>query len=130
MAPGCHLLCKHPEIAAVKADGSPVPWGSRQEVDYSSPTFRFYAERVIRKILGEFATHPAVIGLQLDNEPGLHVMHNDSVFEQFVASLKEEYGTVDRLNDEWGLTYWSHRITEWEDLWRPHGNSVPAYNLA
>ncbi|MBF4635788.1 beta-galactosidase [Agreia pratensis] len=120
----------HPEIAAHHKTGQPIPWGSRQEVDYSNPTFRFHAERVIRKIVARYASHPAVIGYQLDNEPGLQTFHNPSVFRRFVRRLKARYGTVEELNRAWGLTYWSHRIDDWSQLWTPDGNAQPQYDLA
>ena len=73
------LARKHPELAVVRKDGSAVPWGGRQEVDYTSELFRGYAERVIRAVIGRHGRHPAVIGVQLDNEAGLHLIHNDHV---------------------------------------------------
>ena len=30
-------------------DRQPMPWGGRQEIDYTHPAFKFYAERVIRR---------------------------------------------------------------------------------
>jgi beta-galactosidase len=124
------LARKHPEIAAERSDGHQIPWGSRQEVDFTQPAFRFHAERVIRAIVGRYAAHPAVIGYQVDNEPGLHLLHNPSVFHAFVADLRHTYGDVATLNDAWGLAYWSHRLSTWEDLWTPHGNAQPQYDLA
>ncbi|MEU5870816.1 beta-galactosidase [Glycomyces sp. NPDC047369] len=124
------LQTAHPEIAAERRTGEPIPWGARQEVDYTHPAFRFHAERVIRKILARYADHPAVIGFQIDNEPGLHLFHNQGVFTRFVRHLKARYGDVETLNREWGLTYWSHRIDDWSELWRPDGNSFPQYDLA
>ncbi|GAA2982904.1 beta-galactosidase [Microbacterium terrae] len=120
----------HPEIAAQKADGRPHAWGGRQEVDYSHPAFLFHAERVIRAVIERYAGHPAVIGYQVDNEPGLHLFHNHGAFTRFVRRLKQQYGDVETLNREWGLTYWSHRISDWSELWRPEGNSLPQYDLA
>ncbi|HWU47179.1 MAG TPA: beta-galactosidase [Humibacter sp.] len=119
----------HPEIAAERAAGRPVPWGSRQEVDYSHPAFRYYAERIVRAVVGRYAGHPAVIGFQVDNEPGLELFHNHAVFTRFVRDLKRRYGDVETLNRQWGLTYWSHRIADWSELWRPEGNSLPQYDL-
>ncbi|MES1169226.1 MAG: beta-galactosidase, partial [Leifsonia sp.] len=65
------LQVKHPELAGQRTTGVPTPWGSRQEVDYSQPLFRSYAERIIRAVVSRYATHPAIIGFQVDNEPGL-----------------------------------------------------------
>ncbi|MEU6714372.1 beta-galactosidase [Nonomuraea sp. NPDC046802] len=124
------LQRKHPELAVARADGSRVPWGARQEVDFTAPAFLRHAERVIRAVVGRHGGHPAVVGIQLDNEPGLHLIHNEPVFERFTAWLAGRYGDPARLNEEWGLTYWSHRIGDWKELWRPHGNTTPSYDLA
>ncbi|MEU4607031.1 beta-galactosidase [Kribbella sp. NPDC023972] len=120
----------HPEIAAERRTGERVPWGVRQEVDYHQPAFTFHAERVIRRIVQHYRDHPAVIGYQVDNEPGLLLPHNESTFQAFVARLQEQYGDIDTLNEVWGLTYWSHRLSDWSELWRPDGNSTPSYDLA
>jgi beta-galactosidase len=120
----------HPEIAAERRSGVPVPWGIRQEIDYGQPAFRFHAERVVRRIVERHRDHPAVIGYQVDNEPGVLLAHNASAFEAFVAGLRDRYGDVDALNEAWGLTYWSHRLSDWSELWRPDGNSTPSYDLA
>lgn len=120
----------YPEIAAHRATGEPIPWGWRQEMDYSHPAFLFHAERVIRAVVGRYAQHPAVIGWQLDNEPGMHLFHNPGSFRRFVERLKNQYGDVQTLNREWGLTYWSHRISDWSELWVPDGNTLPQYDLA
>ncbi|ROQ41079.1 beta-galactosidase [Frondihabitans sp. PhB188] len=124
------LQQSHPEIAAQTKTGEPMPWGSRQEVDYSHPAFLFHAERVIRAIVERYADHPAVIGFQVDNEPGMLLFHNPSTFRRFVRQLKAKYGTVDELNKAWGLVYWSHRIADWSELWTPDGNAQPQYDLA
>lgn len=124
------LQKSHPEIAAEQAGGGSVPWGGRQEVDFSHPAFLFHAERVIRAVVARYAGHPAVIGYQVDNEPGLHLFHNRGSFTRFVERLKQTYGDPQTLNREWGLTYWSHRISDWCELWRPDGNTLPQYDLA
>ena len=119
----------HPEIAAEVKTGERLSWGARQEMDQSQPAYRFYAERIVRKVIGRYADHPAVIGYQVDNEPGMQLPHNEATFQRFVGWLKGRYESVDRLNQEWGLVYWSHRLSDWADLWRPDGNLIPQYQL-
>ncbi len=121
---------KHPEVMAQRTGGEPVPYGGRQNVDFTHPAYRYHAERVIRAIVGAFADHPAVIGYQVDNEAGLELLHNHGVFQAFVDHLRRAYGAVERLNELWGLTYWSHRLESWADLWTPDGNTNPGYDLA
>ncbi|MFD1374262.1 beta-galactosidase [Actinoplanes sichuanensis] len=120
----------HPEINGEAATGRPMGWGARQEIQYTHPAFLFHAERVIRRIVDRYAAHPAVIGFQVDNEPGNVILHNHAVFQRFVDHLRKHYGTVERINQEWGLTYWSHRLSRWADLWTPDNNAQPQYTLA
>ncbi|TIH40905.1 beta-galactosidase [Subtercola vilae] len=120
----------HPEVAADVETGKPMGWGMRQEMDFTNPAYLFYAERIIRQVIGRYADHPAVIGFQVDNEPGIRLLYNEGVFQRFVDELRHTYGDVETLNTEWGLVYWSHRLSTWADLWRPDGNFQPQYDLA
>lgn len=123
------LARKYPEILAERATGRPIPYGHRQNADYSHPAFRFHAERVVRAVVSRYAGHPAVIGYQVDNEPGAELFHNRGSFEGFIAYLRRGYGSVDEVNRRWGLTYWSHLLNDWSDLWHPDGNTTQGYAL-
>ncbi|MFJ2439518.1 beta-galactosidase [Streptomyces sp. NPDC087658] len=120
----------YPEIAGERRTGQRIGWGARQEVDFTHAAFRFHAERVIRNVIGRYAAHPAVIGFQVDNEPGGELLHNHGVFQRFVDELRGQYGDVETLNRAWGLVYWSHRLATWADLWTPDNNMQPQYDLA
>jgi len=124
------LARQYPEITGERSTGQRIGWGARQEVDFTHPAFRFHAERVIRRIMVRYAGHPAVIGFQVDNEPGNELLHNHGVFQRFVDDLRHRYGDVETLNREWGLVYWSHRLSTWADLWTPDGNVQPQYDVA
>ena len=124
------LARQYPEITGERRTGERIGWGARQEVDFTHPAFRFHAERVVRRIVGRYAGHPAVIGFQVDNEPGNELLYNRGVFERFVDHLREKYGDVETLNRAWGLVYWSHRLSTWADLWTPDGNAQPQYDVA
>jgi beta-galactosidase len=85
---------KYPEVMADRATGEAIPFGHRQNVDFSHPAFRHLAERVVRRIVERYAGHPAVIGYQVDNEPGVELLHNRAVFDGFVDHLRRTYGEV------------------------------------
>ena len=123
------LAKKHPEIMAQGASAQYVPYGFRQNTNLAHPTFFHFTERITRKLMSHYSSHPGIIGYQVDNETGHGQLYNPDVFQKFLWYLKEKYETVDRLNEVWGLTYWSHRINEWDELWKPDGNSTPAYDL-
>ncbi len=122
------LRLKHPDIVADRKTGFPIPYGHRQNMDYSNPHFLMYADRIIEKIVTRYKDHPAVIGWQVDNEPGVELLHNPSVFEGFKRELKEKFGSVQQLNKTWGLVYWSHSINNWDELWVPDGNTNNGYD--
>ncbi|MFM1984253.1 MAG: putative beta-galactosidase [Actinomycetota bacterium] len=124
------VFLNHPSVVAHRATGAPIAYGHRQNADYSSAKFRELCEPVIRKMVSRYVNHPAVIGWQVDNEPGAELLHNDGVFESFKQSLESEYKNIDSLNAAWGLTYWSHALGSFDDLWRPDGNTNPSYLLA
>jgi beta-galactosidase len=124
------LARQYPEIAGERTTGGRIGWGARQEADFTHPAFRFHAERVSRRILERYAGHPAIIGFQVDNEPGNELLHNHGVFQRFVDHLRQQYGDVETLNREWGLVYWSHQLSTWADLWTPDNNMQPQYDVA
>lgn len=84
------LQVEHPEIAAETRTGSLLPWGWRQEMDQSHPVYRRHAQRVIRRVVGRYAGHPAVIGFQVDNEPAevLLKARGAAVFQDMDHSTK------------------------------------------
>ena len=91
-------------------------YGHRQLFNIASPTFRFYIERVIRKMLGHCAGRSCVIGYQIDNETKHYGTAGAGVQEMFREYLKKKYGTVEELNRTFYLRYWSNSIGRWEDL--------------
>lgn len=123
------LRVKHPEIMAERSTGNPIHYGHRQNVDYSQELFVSYANRIVEKIVTRYADHAAVIGWQVDNEPGVEIFHNNLAFSQFTDYLRKKYQSVENLNSTWGLQYWSHSIQDWDELWLPDGNTNACYNI-
>ncbi|MFC5468169.1 beta-galactosidase [Cohnella suwonensis] len=109
------MVKEHPDILAETPNG-PGRYGARQIMDIANPTYLFFAERIIRKLIGRVCGHPAVIGYQVDNETKHYHTSGPNVQYRFVKYMKEKFGTVERLNQEFGLDYWSNRINSWEDF--------------
>lgn len=106
---------KDPEVM-VMTSGGRASYGKRQLMDIMNPTFRACAERVIRKLAEHTAKHPAVIGFQIDNETKHYGTSSELVQKLFVESLKKTYQTPEKLNQAFGLAYWSNAIASWEDF--------------
>lgn len=123
------LFKKHPEVAVRTLDGHTSSFGLRQNTDLLNPTFRFYCERVIRKIMEHYKDHPAIIGYQIDNETRPAGASNHDVQVSFVEHLKKKFGTIEKLNDAWGLNYWGQRLYDWTEVPPLDGIINPGWKL-
>lgn len=95
----------------------PGRYGARQIMDIVNPTYRYYAERIIRKLISHVAGHPAVIGYQVDNETKYYDSVSRGMQLMFVKYLRSRFhDDLTALNAHFGLDYWSNRIDAWEDF--------------
>ena len=110
------LYHAHPEVIARPLGGAEVGYGMRQNMDSDNPTYRFYAERVIKNLVTHYRDNPAVIGWQIDNETGSNGASNHDIFVGFVNHLKHKFGTTEALNKAWFLNYWGEDVNGWENM--------------
>ncbi len=120
---------KHPEIVVTRLGGQYLFYGYRQNTDLLNPTYRFYCERVIRKILEHYKGNPAIIGYQIDNETSSAGAANHDVQVGFAEYLKAQFKTVEALNKVWGLNYWGQRLNDWAELPPRDGIINPGWKL-
>ena len=123
------LWHKHPEVLVDYEKGGKAYYGIRQNMDITNPTFLFYAERVIRKMMEHYAKHPAIIGYQVDNETTSYGVNNYDFHISFVNYLKKKFGTTENLNKLWGLNYWGMTLNGWDEFPTRDGVTNTAYKL-
>lgn len=110
------MVKSHPDVMAETVKGRGI-YGARQIMDITHPVYRFYAERVIRKLMECTAHRKCVIGFQVDNETKYYGTAGKNVQEKFVRYLRKKFNNdLDAMNYEFGLDYWSNRINAWEDF--------------
>ncbi|WP_052015450.1 beta-galactosidase [Alkalihalobacillus hemicellulosilyticus] len=109
------MVKEHPDVLAETKEGK-GKYGARQIMDITNPTYLFYAERIIRKLISRVKDHPAVIGYQTDNETKHYGTVGPNVQLQFVKYMREKFGSLEEVNKKFGLDYWSNRINSWEDF--------------
>lgn len=123
------LYKEHPEIVITRFGGQTITFGYRQNADLMNATYRFYCERVIRKLLEHYKNNSAVIGWQIDNETSSGAAANRDVQEGFVGYLQNKFRTVDELNKDWGLNYWGQRLNDWTEIPPEEGIINPGWKL-
>ena len=110
------MVKAYPDVLAETVRGRGI-YGARQIMDITHPAYRYYAERVIRKLMEVSAHRKCVIGFQLDNETKYYGTAGKNVQLGFVKYLREKFNNdLDALNHAFGLDYWSNRINAWEDF--------------
>ncbi len=110
------LARKYPDILTETHEGQ-ERYGRRQNMDIAHPMYLKHAERIIRRLMEEVQPYDHVIGFQLDNETKSYDTCSVYAQEKFVACVREQFhDELERLNEAWGLDYWSNRINTWEDF--------------
>jgi beta-galactosidase len=123
------LYKKHPEIQVKQINLERYTYGLRQMTDLTHPTYRFYAERIIRKLISHFKNHPAIIGYQVDNETHPAGTADRHVYLNFLDYLKKKFKSAEELNKAWGLNYWGQNISDIDELPPRDGILNPGYKL-
>ena len=107
------MVKAHPDVIATTKEGQGI-YGARQIMDITHPVYRFYAERVIRKLMEVSAHRKCVIGFQVDNETKYYGTAGKNVQLGFVKYLREKFhDDLDAMNHEFGLDYWKSIREAW-----------------
>lgn len=120
------LVQLDPDVLATTASGK-NRYGSRQNMDITNPTYRYYAEGIIRNLVSHTAGYPNVIGFQIDNETKHYGTAGSGMLTLFQRWMKERFGTIEAVNECLGLNYWSNSVTRFEDLPDPSGTINGSY---
>jgi beta-galactosidase len=127
--PPVWLSRKHPEILMVDAVGRRMNHGGRQHGDWSSPVYREYVKKVVTALAMKFGSDTRVWGWQLDNELSHYekqYSYSPAATTNFRAWLRAKYRSIDRLNEDWGTSFWSMRYSNFDQIEIPNQNDHPA----
>ena len=132
-APPPWLSVNYPETRPWTPQGQPYAIGSRRNCDPASPAFVHFSDEITRAMGRHYGRNPHVAGWQLDNEVGAHthfVSTSPWMAAKFRDWLRRKYGTVEALNEAWGLVFWSGEVREWSEVevqTRSPAGANPAY---
>jgi beta-galactosidase len=127
-APPAWLVEGHPEVLMIDAQGRRMQHGSREHACWSRDLYRQYVEKIDVELARRFGQNPAVWGWQIDNELshyGKDFCYCDACTAKFRAWLKEKYGTVEKLNEDWGNAFWSQMYQNFDQIPIPNQEVLP-----
>lgn len=106
---------KYPEILRTDEWGVRHTHGGRHNHCFTSPVYREKVRIVNTELAKHFGSHPAVLGWHISNEYGGEC-HCELCKRAFREWLKAKYKTLDKLNEQWWSSFWSHTYTEWQQI--------------
>ena len=112
------LSQKYPEVLRVSEARLRNLHGLRHNHCMTSPVYREKTQTINRLLAERYRNHPALLVWHVSNEYGGEC-HCELCQQAFREWLKQKYGTLDRLNDEWWTRFWSHTFTSWEQIESP-----------
>jgi beta-galactosidase len=118
-APPPWLTAKYPELVMVNAQGLPLHPGGRRFTCPSNKTYRRLSIAIATEMARTFAETAGVIGWQIDNEftlsdtPRCYCNFCRAGFQEW---LREKYGNLEKLNQDWGTVFWSQKYTDFAQV--------------
>lgn len=114
------LASKDPGLAIEREDGVVLEYGSRYSFCINHPLLREKGRALATAMSRHFAPHPAVAGWHLDNEHGDEPdCHCPICRKAFQSWCRQRYGTIEQLNECWGLAFWGLRFNDWIQIPTP-----------
>lgn len=125
------LFKKYPEIAQVTKNGIVRIIGTRRQACFASKEYLEASERLVTAMAKAYGNHDAVIGWQIDNEPGHEgsdVSYSKQDEKGFRKWLKKKYNTIETLNETWGNIFWGILFSDWDEIPVPGNHLASNFN--
>ncbi|HIT89849.1 MAG TPA: beta-galactosidase [Candidatus Merdenecus merdavium] len=119
--PPAWLTHKYPEVLNSTVEGQLYRHGARRHYNYNSLVYQEFTKKIVEQIASHYASHPSIIGWQIDNEINceLDEFYSKSDDQAFLLFLKKKYQTIEHLNQAWGTTFWNQTYNEWDEVHIP-----------
>ncbi|WOJ94541.1 beta-galactosidase [Congregibacter variabilis] len=133
--PPLWLIERYPEILPVDSNDNVRRFGSRRHYRFASSVYRCESTRISQAVIDRYATHPAIVGWQLDNEYGCHettLSYAEDDERAFQRWLETRHADIDALNEAWGTVFWSQEYRSFAEVGRPNltvTEANPAHRL-
>ncbi|WP_289183678.1 beta-galactosidase [uncultured Dubosiella sp.] len=112
-------LCKqYPEVTRVDAQGKKRKFGGRHNHCPNSGKFQERAAALVERIASRYAGHSAMVAWHVSNEYG-GTCYCENCERAFRIWLQKKYGTIERVNEAWGTTFWSHTFHDFDEIVAP-----------
>lgn len=112
------LSDRYPEVLRVNGDRQRALFGGRHNHCYTSPVYREKVRAINVELAKRLGNHPGVILWHISNEFSGDC-HCPLCQEEFRTWLKDRYQTIEKLNECWCTTFWSHTYRSFQEIESP-----------
>lgn len=112
------MVQKYPEVMRMDERRDRLLFSGRHNFCLSSKVYRSKVQEINTLLAKRYKDHPALGAWHISNELSGEC-HCPTCQQNFRIWLKEKYGTLDALNLSWWNAFWSHTITDWDQIQSP-----------
>ena len=127
------LYKKYPSIVQTSKDGVVRTIGTRRQACFASDEFYSATEKIVKRMTKSLGSHPALRGWQIDNElghEGSDVSYSPAALHGFRKWLHKKYKSIEKLNENWGGSFWGLMYNEWNEIPLPGAHPASGFNPA
>ena len=106
---------KYPDILRVEYNGMKRSFGARHNSCPNSPSYRKYATALVEKLSQRYKDYDNIVAWHVSNEFGGEC-YCDNCAKAFREWVKARYKTIDKVNEVWNTSFWSHTFYDFEDI--------------
>lgn len=110
---------RYPDVNRIDFEGRQHKYGHRHNHCPNSPTFKKYAPLLAGKLSERYGHLKEVVCWHISNEYSGEC-YCENCETAFRVWLKEKYKTINALNKAWNMTFWGHKIYDWEEIVVPN----------
>lgn len=109
---------RYPDVLPVDIEGRKRSHGKRVNFCPNSPSYRRFSVAMAGEMARRYSGHPALAVWHVANEYGTYCFC-ERCAAAFRDWLKGRYGTLERINERWNLSFWGHLVYDWEEITVP-----------
>ena len=110
---------KYPEILRTEFSGMKRKFGSRHNSCPNSSIYRTYSTRLAEKIGERYGHLDNIVAWHISNEYGGEC-YCENCEKAFRTWLEKRYGSIEKVNQAWNTSFWSHTFYDFDDIVAPN----------
>ncbi len=134
--PPIWMLDAHPDMQIVSRDGVRYPTGATWHwVCIDHPAYLVESDRYLGQLVERYKDHAALLGWQIDNEPGHPFMprtgntpdwycYCEHSAQRFRAWLRAKYARIEAVNEAWRWDPTHHQYMDWAQIRPPRATPM------